>query len=175
MNSQIELESELNKGSTFKFIITFDFITQKVDKDYIAPTHHLDTSILNNKKVLIVDDNAINRIVTQKILEKINIISDQATNGEEAISLVSKNKYDIILMDVNMPVKDGIEATKEIRTFNTHTPIIALTAVELNDMKTQIVTSGMNDIVLKPYNIIEFHSKLVNAIQNIEHYEAIKP
>ena len=174
MNSQIELESELNKGSTFKFIITFDFITQKIDKDYIAPTHHLDTSILNNKKVLIVDDNAINRIVTQKILEKINIISDQATNGEEAISLVSKNKYDIILMDVNMPVKDGIEATKEIRTFNTHTPIIALTAVELNDMKTQIVTSGMNDIVLKPYNIIEFHSKLVNAIQNIEHYEAIK-
>lgn len=74
---------------------------------------------------------------------------------------------DLVLMDVNMPVKDGMQATKEIRTFNNEIPIIALTAVEIEDMKDKIFNSGMNDIVLKPYNIIEFHRVLVNNIVQV--------
>jgi len=160
-NSNIHLESELGKGSSFTFTLTFDVIKNKVDK-VISKT--LDTNILKNKKILIVEDNRINQIVTRKILEKKSIICSIAENGEEAITMVKENHYDLILMDINMPIKNGYEAAEEIRTFNKIVPIIALTAVEIEELKNNIYLSGMNDIIVKPYDITKFITSIAKNI-----------
>ncbi|MDC8005532.1 response regulator [Aureisphaera galaxeae] len=163
-NAEVVVESELGKGSSFSFVLPFVLIQQKVTEAFEAPISFTDTSVLKDKSILIVDDNAINRVVTQKILEKENTVCDQAVNGEEAVQKVSKRYYDLVLMDVNMPVKDGIQATREIREFDKFIPIIALTAVDLKEMTGQILNSGMNDIVLKPYNVSDFHKTLVDNL-----------
>ena len=81
------------------------------------------------------------------------VVCSIAENGEKAVNAVKQSTYDLILMDINMPVKNGIEATKDIRQFNTTIPIIALTAVDIEEQKNQIFECGMNDIILKPYDM----------------------
>lgn len=157
-NSDIYLESESGKGSMFSFELSFDVIEQIEEK---KEAEILDTTTLNGKHILIVEDNRINQTVTKKILENNNIYCTIAENGEEAISKAKTNIYDLILMDVNMPIKNGMEATKEIRLFNTTVPIVALTAVEVEEMRHKIYDSGMNDIIVKPYDITKF----INTIQ----------
>ncbi|MCB4808822.1 response regulator [Tamlana sp. 62-3] len=156
--SSISVESEVGKGSTFKFSLPFKVIEQH---EKIKKT---DTTLLAQKRILIVEDNRINQIVTKKILNTEHVNSDLAKNGEEAVNMVKNSNYDLILMDINMPIKDGIEATKEIRVFNKTTPIIALTAVEIESQKHQIFESGMNDIVLKPYDIDIFKQTIIENI-----------
>jgi len=130
-NSTIHLESELGKGSIITFALSFEVIKEYVDK----PTPiAINSKILIDKKVLIVEDNRINQIVTKKILEKNGIICTIAENGQIAIDKIKENTYDLVLMDINMPVKNGIEASKEIRKFNKTIPIIALTAVEIEEI-----------------------------------------
>lgn len=159
--SEINLESELGKGAVFSFTLTFDILEEVVQK--IMPKK-IDDSILKGIKVLIVEDNRINQIVTQKILEKEEIICSIAENGEEAVSKVQINHFDLILMDINMPVKNGIEAAYEIREFNKTIPIIALTAVEIEEMRNNIYMSGMNDIIVKPYEITRFISCIIKNL-----------
>lgn len=157
-NSDIHLESESGKGSMFSFELSFDVIEQiEVKKE----AEILDSATLNGKHILIVEDNRINQTVTKKILEKNNIYCSIAENGEEAISKAKTGIYDLILMDVNMPLKNGMEATREIRLFNTTVPIVALTAVEVEEMRHKIYDSGMDDIIVKPYDITKF----INTIQ----------
>jgi len=74
------------------------------------------------------------------------------SNGKEAIALSRQHQFDFILMDINMPVMSGIEATQEIRKFDSHTPIIALTATNFEDPEKEVFSHGFNDIVVKPYN-----------------------
>lgn len=157
-NSEIFLESESGKGSMFSFELSFDVIEQVEEK---KEAEILDTATLNGKRILIVEDNRINQTVTKKILEKNNIYCTIAENGEEAVVKTKENIYDLILMDVNMPLKNGMEATREIRQFNTTVPIVALTAVEVEEMRHKIYDSGMNDIIVKPYDITKF----INTIQ----------
>jgi CheY-like chemotaxis protein len=103
-------------------------------------------------------------MVTKKILEKNSVHCAIAENGIEAIQMVKNNNYDLVLMDINMPKKNGIEATQEIRSFNNNTPIIALTAVEVIEMRKQIFKSGMNDIIVKPYDINKFNQTLLKNL-----------
>jgi len=163
-NTEIEIESEPGKGSTFSFVLSFDLIEQKITHDFVVPLSFTDTTLLKDMSILVVDDNAINRMVTKKMLEKENVVCDLAKDGQEAVDKVRKGTYDLVLMDVNMPVKNGLQATREIREFNQKLPILALTAAEMEDMKDEIFQSGMNDIVLKPYNITDFHKKLIEHI-----------
>tara|TARA_R110000787_G_scaffold15134_3_gene46814 strand:+ start:23847 stop:26069 length:2223 start_codon:yes stop_codon:yes gene_type:complete len=160
-NSEINLESELGKGATFTFTLTFDILDKIIQK--VMP-QEVDDSILKGVKVLIVEDNRINQIVTQKILENKDIICSIAENGEEAVSKIKTNQYDLVLMDINMPVKNGIEAAYEIREFNKTIPIIALTAVEIEEMRNNIYMSGMNDIIVKPYDITKFISCIIKNL-----------
>jgi|TARA_R110002110_G_scaffold108598_11_gene271080 signal transduction histidine kinase/ActR/RegA family two-component response regulator len=163
-SSKIDVESESGKGSMFSFSLPFQLTEQSEEIEDIPLT---DTKNLWGKKILIVEDNRINQMVTKKILEKNNVICSIAENGNEAIKMVKKDEYDLILMDINMPKKNGIEATKEIRQFNTYVPILALTAAEVEEMRQQIYESGMNDIIVKPYDINKFtHTLLKNLNQN---------
>lgn len=153
-NSSISVESELGKGSMFSFTLLFEVMHQQVEIK--KEQSIMDTSLLVGKRVLIVEDNRINQTVTKKILEKSHITCTIAENGQEAINAVKTNSYDLILMDINMPLKNGMEATKEIRHFNSTIPIVALTAVEVEEMRYKIYDSGMNDIIVKPYDVSKF-------------------
>jgi signal transduction histidine kinase/ActR/RegA family two-component response regulator len=152
-NSDIQLESELGKGSRFYFTLTFKTknMTQLAE---IQPT----TKDLKGKRILLVEDFIFNIMVAQKMLETWNAIVDVAENGEIAVDKAKTNDYDLILMDLQMPIMDGIEATQVIREFNKKIPIIALTATASSEMQAEVLKIGMNDYLSKPFNPDELFS-----------------
>ena len=165
-SSEIYLESEPGKGSSFWFTLSFEII-KDIKEEVSAGI--LDVTVLENKRILIVEDNKINQMVTKKILEKNHVICDLAENGQQAVDKVKNNHYDLVLMDINMPIKNGMEATKEIRTFNKNIPIIALTAVEIDELRHKIFDSGMNDVIVKPYDMKLFIQTIIkNLINNLK-------
>jgi len=101
-------------------------------------------------KILVAEDNKVNQLVTKNLLKNIGCTCIIAENGIEAVKLLKKESFDIILMDINMPVMDGMQATLEIRQFDTSTPIIALTASELSEVADECMNAGMNDLINKP-------------------------
>ena len=155
-NSKIKLESKEGEGSAFSFTISF-----KVDESKNIETTGVEetSSTLNygNKRILIVDDNRINQVVTKRILEKKDFECEVAGDGTTAIQIVRENHFDLILMDVNMPGISGLDASKEIRKFNDKIPILALTAVEVEEIREEIKTAGMSDIIIKPYDVQQFY------------------
>lgn len=163
-NAEIKLESDLGNGAEFSFTLDYE-----IAKDLNAEKESqvIDLSVLNGKKILVAEDNRINQIVTKKILESRDIICSIANNGEEAISLAKEYNYDLILMDLNMPVKNGFDAAIAIRKFNDKIPIIALTAVEIEEVKNEINFSGMDDIIIKPYDTEKFIGKLIENMHGV--------
>ncbi|WP_034922508.1 ATP-binding protein [Gillisia sp. CAL575] len=162
MNSEIYLDSEFGKGSAFSFDLKFEAFEQaegvavsKLSK--IAP---LTNDIMHNKKILIVEDNKINQMITRKILEKHKVICDVADNGTIAVEKASNNYFDLILMDIHMPGISGIEATVLIREFDDKIPIVALTAVTLDENLDEFYLNGFTDIIPKPYKTEEFFAKI---------------
>ena len=113
-------------------------------------------SNLAGAKVLIADDNPINVIILKKFLTKWGIEPDEATNGLEAVQMASNTQYELILMDLQMPEMDGLEAARTIRKIEdkaiNSVPIIALTAATVSDVLAEVLEAGMNDAVSKPFN-----------------------
>ena len=169
-DSEIKLESVIGKGSVFSFVIDFKAsgIEIEDEQNNEEPISFSENTVHSNKDVhiLVVDDNRINQKITQRILEKRHFKCSLADNGADAITLAMNNFYDLILMDIHMPEINGIEATRSIRKFNSQVPILALTAVELEEMRAKILESGMNDIILKPYDISEF---MAIILSNLHH------
>lgn len=157
-DSKIALESELGKGSSFFFEIDVkskdalvdDIPFELSEKDFEFKGLH----------ILIVEDNKINQVITKKMLTKKEITSDIANNGAEAIDLAKENKYDAILMDIHMPGIGGEEATIEIRKFDKVTPIVALTAISLDDSLESFYAAGCNDVITKPFKPEVFYQKI---------------
>jgi CheY-like chemotaxis protein/signal transduction histidine kinase len=149
LNAEIIIQNNSHVGSEYALVIDFK---SPVNKETINHSTSFNNSIASKLKVLIVDDNKLNLLVADKILSKENFDCTTIDNGFEAIELVRENKYDVILMDINMPKLNGIGTTKRIREFDTKTPIIALTAVDVTQLNRQIVQAGLNDYILKPYN-----------------------
>lgn len=147
-NSEIHLESKVNVGTTFTFDIRFPKATDNIDPNIEV---HIDDVDFSQLKMLVVDDNKINQMLTKKILSTKKITTDIVASGAEAIEQVKNNHYDLILMDIHMPEMDGYEATMAIRKFNKKVPIIAFTAVSLDDSLPKIINSGMNDMIIKPF------------------------
>jgi hemerythrin-like metal-binding protein len=155
MDGKIRIESELGKGATFIFTIKVKKGNEKnaINKQKIVIHNTFDFS---GKTILAVDDNEINREVLAAVLEKTNVKMDFAENGKIAFSMFKENqdKYNLILMDVHMPVMNGFESTREIRTLNTAQsegiPIIAMTASVFKEEISRCLASGMNDHVGKP-------------------------
>ncbi|OIQ22679.1 ATP-binding protein [Lacinutrix sp. MedPE-SW] len=160
--SKIYLESDEGKGTTISFSLNYDVANQSQNS---VSTINVQSKIsINNKRILVVDDNRINRIVTRKILEKYKAKPLLAETGPEAITLTKANKVDLILMDINMPGMNGLEATEAIRKFNVNVPIIALTAVEIEEMRESIKNSSICDIIIKPYDEIVFIETILKHI-----------
>jgi PAS domain S-box-containing protein len=116
--------------------------------------------IFSQRNFLVVEDDDTSYELLTEILSPFEITLTQAVNGEEAVELVMKGTYDLVLMDINLPVLDGIKATREIRKFNSELIIIAQTAYALKIEKDNILASGCNDIVCKPINSLELFQKI---------------
>lgn len=162
-NSDIVVESELGKGSTFSFIIDFKRSQESVmDVQNKTPVAQLSAS------VLVVDDNEINRLLASKVISKWGIDVDFAENGKIALDKVQESKYDLILMDMHMPVMDGIQATKAIRSLGgpyRTLPIIALTASLFAHELETISESGMNGYVMKPFVPNDLYNKIKSFLK----------
>ncbi|MRX48676.1 response regulator [Pedobacter puniceum] len=116
------------------------------------------------KKILIVDDNDINKLLIKKMLSKFELDMDFASNGQEAYDMILTKAYDIVLMDVHMPILSGLEATKQIRTLEDiyfkELPIIALTSCIMPTDIDEVYEYGMNDYQSKPFKIEELLEKI---------------
>lgn len=163
LNSEVELESDLGEGSKFTFDLKFETVEGEIIEKPITPVideSKLTNDIMAEKHILVVEDNKINQMITRKILEKNKVICDVADNGTIAVDKVKNNHFDLILMDIHMPGISGIEATIQIRKFNEEIPIIALTAVTLDESLDEFYLNGFNDIIPKPYKTEEFFHKI---------------
>ncbi len=149
-DSAIFVQSEIGKGSAFSFTINFEKSNQS---QFVASGTTKNLKL--NSSILVVDDNYINRILAEKVLSKWGVTVDFAENGQIALEKVKKLPYDLILMDLQMPVMDGLEATREIRKLSgdyyRKLPIIALTASIVTNERAKIFDSGMNDYIMKPF------------------------
>ena len=155
LGGEIHLESEVGIGTTFYFELnllngTKEIIVEKV-KLY-------SDEVLKDKNILVVEDNKINQMVTKKMLEKKDIKCTIVDNGEDAIEMLrNENNYDLVLMDVHLTGINGTVATQKIREFDTKTPIIALTAISLNENREMLMSFGMTDVITKPFEPENFY------------------
>ena len=151
MGGDIWAESTMNLGSTFRFVLTF----AKAEKPVEEPVEVLDFRSLGDVRVLLAEDNEVNLFLTQSLMENWGFTVDTAVNGQEAVDLASQTVYDVILMDIQMPELNGIDATRMIRNLADHQkanmPIIALTANAFPEDYKHYLSNGMNDYLSKPY------------------------
>jgi signal transduction histidine kinase/DNA-binding response OmpR family regulator len=157
LGGEIMVESEKNVGSTFKFCLTMPEASEQLKNE----TAIVRTD-LKGKNVLIVEDNELNRFLAVTILKKWNANIHIAENGEEAVKAVSTLDIDIVLMDIQMPVMDGVAAAIAIRSeLKSNVPIIALTANALESEKEKCWQAGMNEYITKPYNPEFLREKII--------------
>ncbi len=152
MHGTIWAESQLGQGSTFCFTAIFDIANEVID--VLSPLD-IPPAIANNNytgHLLLVEDNQINQIIAEELLQSVGYTLDIANNGQEAIDLLGKKTYDLVLMDIQMPVMDGLTATKVIRKKPAFAklPIIAMSAHAMTGDKEKSIKSGMNDHITKP-------------------------
>lgn len=164
LGSEITLESDVTKGSKFSFNLILKQSTIPSSETLLS-TNEKSLENLRGKSVLLVEDNKINQMITQKMLENKGMICTIIDNGEEAISELAKHNYDVVLMDVHLPGINGTEATEQIRTFNTHTPIVALTAISLNENRETLLSFGMSDVVTKPFKPDYLYEVILSNIE----------
>ena len=159
MKGSVEVESEAGKGSVFWLELELDKVSEpdgkgKAEDDSTGNATEKKATEGNRIEILIAEDNDIHRQVIKANLEKQGHSCDIATSGDEVVEMAEKKKYDIIYMDLFMPVMDGFAATRKIRegksSLNTETPVIAFTASVLEDELKQCKDAGMNDVLAKP-------------------------
>jgi signal transduction histidine kinase/ActR/RegA family two-component response regulator len=164
LKGEIYLKSELGKGTSFFIELPLKESKEVVKvkkRDYSKDISKLD---LKNVKILVVEDNKINQMITKKILNKMNLNCDVIDNGEDAVEMVKETSYDVVLMDIHMPRISGLEATKRIRNFDKELTIFALTAVTLEDKMQEFDDAGFDDIISKPFKQEDFEKKLYLAL-----------
>jgi PAS domain S-box-containing protein len=159
MDSEIHLTSRLGQGSEFSFDITFTESAEPITKIPETVEH-----IKLSGNILLVEDNNVNQAVARKFLSKWGFTIVVAENGAEAVKAATSKAFDLILMDLHMPVMDGYEATRKIRSMGTlyfhDVPIIALTADVSREIKSNVKSSGMTDILEKPFKPGELYDIL---------------
>ena len=166
-------------------IHTVDDVIQKplfpsVISKHLSRTHGLNLSSEHDKKLelkglltaLVVEDNMINQRLVQILLQGYDIVVSTSSNGEDAIELASQNKYDVIFMDIDMPGKNGIQATQEIKAkvnLNAQTPIVALTAMAMEGDRDMLLNEGLDDYLSKPLS----RDKLETILKKYLNVEAV--
>jgi len=171
MGGDIEVESAEGKGSVFHFQVKLAQanaeqiagIKQRRHAEDAQPKHLELTQALQGKRVLLAEDNKINQLVASKMLGRLGLLVDVANDGKEAIECLQNQTYDIVLMDIQMPVMDGLEATRRIRQnakFAT-LPIVAMSAGVTLDEQAHCSEAGMSGFIGKPIDSAELTSKIL--------------
>ncbi|MCL2319837.1 MAG: ATP-binding protein [Treponema sp.] len=179
MDSALEVESRPGQGSTFSFTLTFDTV------DVTSGTHDAGTIAgeikkpLFNGEVLVCEDNQMNQRLITEHLARVGLGAEIAVNGREGIARVknriaeNKEPYDLILMDIHMPVMDGIEAASKIMELGTGTPVIAMTANVMTEDVELYKNLGMNDYIGKPFTARELWRVLLKNLEPVS-FEAME-
>jgi signal transduction histidine kinase len=154
MDAEVGLESEEGKGSSFYFTVPLEEATYEKDESDSKSEDENLKAFPKSLRILVAEDNKVNQMVTTKMLEQEDFIIDIVETGVEAVQYAEKNKYDLILMDIQMPEMDGYQATEQIRKMeegtDNHTPIIALTASAMKKDQELCLQAGMDDYIVKP-------------------------
>jgi CheY-like chemotaxis protein len=160
MNGRIRVESIPNKGSEFYF--TIDLQCSHADRQAVTEQKKTGDPALSfqGKKILLAEDNPFNANIARRFLTVWGAELDVALDGQQALEFALRKDYDLILMDVQMPVMDGFSCSRAIRKYQPHIPIIAVTASPLNEVQGEIHDCGMNDFVSKPFKPSELHGKM---------------
>ncbi len=161
-NSEIHLQSEVNVGTTFTFTIGFEFDEEKSRE--IINNISVDLSDGQLFNILVVEDNKINQMVTKKIIERSNLKCTIVDDGYAALVALDRELFDIILMDINMPLINGFETTRKIRAKGINIPIVALTAFDQQEITEEAFSAGMNDIIVKPFEPAKLFQVISNQI-----------
>jgi CheY-like chemotaxis protein len=167
---QMSVTSEIGVGSEFSFNMEFPVSTEEPGNrsDNLSYTASDDG---NNMRVLIAEDNPVNVLLMKKLFSKWNIVPAIAENGARAVEMMQYGNFDIILMDLQMPVLNGFEASMEIRKMadprKSNIPIIALTASALSDIREQVFGAGINDYISKPFKPEELMEKMQHLVETI--------
>ena len=183
MGGSIGFESKLGQGSTFWFELPLQSSGEEILAEKNTPDK-LDQKIADKTltalqgRVLLAEDNPANQLISQAMLERMGLQVDIAANGHEVIDAIHNCPYDLILMDVNMPEMDGIEATRVIRELPdelSSIPIIAMTALAMPGDKTMLLSKGMDDYVSKPVIQEALHASIVRTLKAIKSTDSDLP
>jgi PAS domain S-box-containing protein len=169
MGGKVGADSTPGVGSTFWFTVT---LTKNGETTEAATATAVDAEAeirrrYAGQRILVVDDEPVNREIALMQLEAVDLVVDMAVDGTEAVALAQKNRYAAILMDMQMPKLNGLEATQEIRRLPGYrdTPIVAMTANAFAEDKAKCMVAGMNDFLIKPFNPAELFAVLLRALQ----------
>jgi PAS domain S-box-containing protein len=174
LNGKIELTSSPGKGTTFKVFFPISVVEKKSEKTKVMLDLKIDENVSNNqdKKRIMIVENDSTSLKLLKMFVKNRYIYDYAVNGEQALALAKKNKYDLFLMDINLGVgMDGMEVTKALRSIKDYksTPIIAVTAFAMATDKDEFLSAGCDDYISKPFTredlLLKIKSNIVNNIK----------
>ncbi|HBH07472.1 MAG TPA: hypothetical protein DDX92_12815 [Flavobacteriales bacterium] len=166
MRGEIILESEYDEGTTISVLLPYR-PTSKAKK-IISPSHREEMELYPGKLVYVAEDDHFSAIYLKKLMELAGVQYEIVSNGKEIVDLVEKNKPDLILMDMNMPVMDGYEATRLIRKSNKEIPVVAQTAYAMAEDIDKCIASGCTEIISKPIT-----SSILNEI--FKEYISIDP
>jgi len=159
MGSFVNIDSTIDKGSRFYFKLNLKLASEQEFYKTTSKKEHN----FNGKRLLLVEDNAINVLVGKQILEKANLKVEVAGDGLSAVKMVKQQRFDIVLMDIQMPIMDGYAASKEIRKFNKTIPILAFSASIFMEVKDKMEECGMNGFIFKPFD----PEDLLNQIEEV--------
>jgi CheY-like chemotaxis protein len=166
MQGRIWVESQVDVGSQFHFTFYAPSCEHNRQPKMMQTTSFVDLSTLT---LLLVEDNPVNRLLATKLLKKFHLVPDVANDGLEALIQVKQQRYDIILMDMQMPNMDGLTATREIRKMSDikQPYIIALTANAFAEDQQACYEAGMDDFISKPIDIHRLQASLLHAMQQV--------
>ena len=168
MGGNFQLRSRLGEGTRAEFTLPLNRPSELVETSEEEPLGTGVEEEAASYHVLLAKDNAINRLSTRKDLEDLGHKVSEVKNGAKALDLLDKERFDVVLMDIQMPVMDGVEYTQRIRRGETHappdTPILALTGYAMEQEQGQFLQAGLDGVVSKPISLSELTREMKRVI-----------